>query len=253
MKKMIAMTLLCTFAMGAHADELADGMKAWEKRDFAQAQQIYTRLAQAGNVQAQLLLGELYGFGEGMAEDQVQAEKWLSKAQAGGSPDAAASLAAMRQRVARKADIARYVNGDPSVAPGLAKLGCAKPVYPEVSRTRAEIRAVEATSNAWRSCFDRFAMGQIPVKAIPEDLAGLMSLSELDRANLAIDKAVVIAANAEAKDVIAAYDGWYERTQHLGLEMEKVTKDQVNQRKLAFDKNADRIRASAWIQRPGHD
>ncbi|WP_426105588.1 hypothetical protein [Massilia sp. TSP1-1-2] len=43
--------------MTARADELADGIKALEKRDFAHAQRIYSRLGNAGNTQEQLLLG----------------------------------------------------------------------------------------------------------------------------------------------------------------------------------------------------
>ena len=232
MKKMIVAALLCTFGMAAHADELAVGMKAWEQRDFAQAHQIYTRLAQAGNVQAQLLLGELYVFGEGVPEDRALAEKWVMKAQAGGSPDAAALLATLRQRAARKADIARYVNAD--AAAGLAQSGCVKPVFPEVSRTQADIKAVAAATDAWRACYGKVAASHSPATAIPDDVASLMSLEELDRAR---------GGQAEARAVLAAFDGWYARTEHLMTAMRKKTDDDSNLRQQALETAIERAQA----------
>ena len=252
MKKMIAVALLCTFAMGVRADELADGMKAWEKRDFAQAQQIYSKLANAGNVQAQLLLGELYGFGEGVPEDLAQAEKWIAKAQAGGNPDAAASLVNMRQRAARKADIARYVSGYDGADVALSKFNCVKPAYPDVSRSKAQIKEVEAATKAWRACYDRFAANlesKLPAgKAIPEDVSGMMSLMELDQARSAMDKAYAQAASvasAEAKEIMAGYDGWYARTEKVGIAMDQKTKYDSSRRQTELDETTRRAREAA--------
>lgn len=227
MKKMIVAALFCTVGMLAHADELAVDMKAWEQRDFAQAHQVYTRLAQADNVQAQLLLGELYVFGEGVPEDRALAEKWIMKAQAAGSPDAAALLATLRQRAARKADIARYVNAD--AAAGLAQSGCVKPVFPEVSRTQADIKAVSAATDAWRACYSKVAASHTRATAIPDEVANLMSLEELDRARG--------GQMTEARSVIAAYDGWYARTEHLVTAMREKTVDDsiLRQRAREFD------------------
>ncbi len=253
MKKMFAVVLLCTLAVGARADELSVGMKAWEKRDFAQAQQIYTRLANAGNVQAQLLLGELYGFGEGVPEDLAMAEKWIGKAQAGGNPDAAASLASMRQRAARKADIARYVGGDDGAKLELEKFGCVRPVYPEVSRSKAAIKEVEALTKAWRACYDQFAANLAaqmpPGKSIPSDVSDLMSLVELDQARTSLDRAYTqagSAASAEAKAILADYDGWFARTEKLGLAMEKKTRDESLRRQTELDNASERARAAGW-------
>ena len=258
MKKIIAGALLCTLALAARADDLADGMKAWEKRDFAQAQQIYSRLAGAGNVQAQLLLGELYGFGEGVPEDLALAEKWIGKAQAGGNPDAAASLANMRQRAARKADIARYVSGYDGADVALSKFGCVSPVFPDVSRSKAQIKEVDASTQTWRACYSRFAANlaaQLPAgRAIPEDVSGLMSLGELDRARAAMDKAYAQAASvasAEAKAILAAYDGWYARTEKLGLAMEMKTRDDSSRRQNELDETQRRARDAQIMKAAG--
>jgi TPR repeat protein len=258
MKKTITIALLCSFALTASADELADGLKAWEKRDFAQAQQIYTRLANDGNAQAQLLLGELYGFGEGVPEDLPMAEKWLAKAQSAGNPDAAASLASVRQRAARKADIARYASGFDGADLRLEKFGCTRPVYPDVSRSQAQIREVEAGTKTWRACYDRFAAflaAQMPAgKAIPEDLASLMNLSELDRARNSMDQAyarATAAASTEGKAILADYDGWYARTQKLGLAMEKKTRDESSMRQTEIDRTNERMRAALEALKTG--
>jgi TPR repeat protein len=63
----------------ASADELSDGIKAWERQDYAQAQQIFSKLAKAGNAEAQRQLGEMIGFGEGVPETwPAQAQSRMS-------------------------------------------------------------------------------------------------------------------------------------------------------------------------------
>ncbi len=244
MKSIIAAAVLSTFTMAAFADDLAAGMKAWEKRDFAQAQQTYTRLANAGNVQAQLLLGELYGFGEGVPEDLAQAEKWLAKAQAGGNPDAAATLANLRQRAARKSDIARYV--DAGAAQSLVTFDCVRPVFPEKSRSRHEMRAVDAATKAWRACYGRYAdsLAAGPVKAIPQDIVNLMNLAELDRARSAMSQAQAQVAEAEAKVVMAGYDAWYGRTKNFMMAVQYRLTNESNQRQFEATRSRDQLPVS---------
>lgn len=225
MKKLLAglsLSLLCTTVF---ADELADGIKAWEKQDFVQAHQVFTRLANAGNAEAQLLLGEMYGYGEGVPEDMAQAERWLKQAQAKGHRDAGASLATMAARAAHKADIASYVNYTGAEL-SLEKAGCVRPVIPELSKTREEIKHVDAAVRLWRSCYDGFAAklaSQLPPgSAIPAEIAKLMSLEELQRARGAMDKAyAAIGADAskQARELLAANDAWFVNSEKYGNAM----------------------------------
>ncbi|MGB9992404.1 tetratricopeptide repeat protein [Pseudoduganella rhizocola] len=250
MKRIVAGVLLVVLAGLAGADELADGVKAWEAQDFSRAHQIFSKLAAAGNAEAQLLLGEMYGFGEGVPEDPAQAASWLNKAKAGGHPDAAASLATLQQRGVRKADIAYYANGGYQAENlRLDKYACVKPVFPDASRTQPEIRKTQAEMTAWSACYQRFTQGLANVmpagKAIPADVAQLMSLSELAKARASMDKvyaAIAAAGEAEGRAVLAANDAWAARTKESVETMAKKTTDEQYARARERDRLSERYR-----------
>ena len=67
--KKIVICLGLLFAGLAHADELADANALFQKKAYPQALQLYTKLANAGNAEAQLHLGEMYWYGEAGAID----------------------------------------------------------------------------------------------------------------------------------------------------------------------------------------
>ena len=53
---------------------------AYERRDFAAAIAVWRPLAEAGNAEAQTLLGAMYWSGEGVARDHKEAAKWYLRA-----------------------------------------------------------------------------------------------------------------------------------------------------------------------------
>ncbi len=63
----------------AHAD-IKDARKSYLRGDYASALTEYKRLAEAGNVDAQARLGEIYYTGRGALEDLALAHKWLKAA-----------------------------------------------------------------------------------------------------------------------------------------------------------------------------
>src|SRR4051812_1122128 len=100
---MRAPILLCLgllFGGMAHADQLADANALFQKKSYAQALQLYTQLAKAGNAEAQLHLAEMYWYGEAGAVDLDQARNWFTLAAAQGNQAAAGALEIMRQREA---------------------------------------------------------------------------------------------------------------------------------------------------------
>jgi len=88
------------------AAELAEADALFAKKAYPEALQKYTKLANAGNVMAQQHLGEMYFYGEAGAVDMDKAAQWFQKAAAKGNAVAIASLDLMKQREARRADIA---------------------------------------------------------------------------------------------------------------------------------------------------
>jgi TPR repeat protein len=75
---------LLVFAVPAGAQSLEERMKsaagAYERKDFAAAIAVWRPLAEAGNAEAQTLLGAMYWSGEGVTRDHREAAKWYLRA-----------------------------------------------------------------------------------------------------------------------------------------------------------------------------
>ncbi|XLZ72817.1 hypothetical protein ABT364_12850 [Massilia sp. SR12] len=255
-KTLCAAIALLGAAGVALADDLADGIKAWEKQDFARAHQLLGKLAQSGNPEAQLLVGEMYGFGEGVAEDPAQAESWLTKAKAAGHKDAANSLLVLQQRKVRKADIDFYRSAYTGEELAYAKQGCVAPDFPDASHTQEEIKEVKARMAEWEACYQRFGQGlagaQPAGKLIPGSIGRLMSAGELQQARSTMDKAYArIAGEGEqsGRQVIAAHDAWAERTKQWTIAMHKKTQDDMTKRSREINDLNERRRA--MLANPG--
>jgi len=66
---------------GTEADQLADGMAAYQRGDYSTAMQLLRPLAaEQGIALAQLALGEMYASGRGAALDYAEAATWFRKA-----------------------------------------------------------------------------------------------------------------------------------------------------------------------------
>jgi hypothetical protein len=244
MKRIWMMLALACLPYLACADELADAVKAWEQRDFGRALQGFTRLANAGNPQAQQLLGEMYGFGEGVAEDPAKAREWLEKSRAAGNAEAGASLQALQQRAAHKADIAAYQAGAQWAGVDLASAGCARPAFPDKSLKADEIREIGQRVANYRACYEKFVTG-MGERKLPADIASLMSLTELEKARAANEAALVRVAGdarAEAARVIADNDAWVQRSKEYATAYNARTKSESDQRQREIEETTKRAR-----------
>jgi len=101
MKKLILLFSGLAIAGALHAGELEDAKSLFEQKKYPEAFKLYTKLANAGNVEAQQNLGQMYWYGEAGQVDEAKAEQWFRKAAAKGNAVAVASLELMKQRVAR--------------------------------------------------------------------------------------------------------------------------------------------------------
>jgi len=231
MKKVMAGLVLATLSAVAQADDLADGIKAWEAQDFRRAHQLLGKLAEAGDAEAQLMVGEMTGFGEGVAENPALAERWLNRAKAGGNPAAADSLATLHQRAQRKQEIATYVRGRYGAQLTLEQHGCVRPAIPSGNRTQTQrdMKAVRDTFEAWSTCYESYGKA-LAGRALPQDVARLMSLSELQQARAALDKAnaaVAAASLHQAMEVVASYNAWATNSRNYAVAMQKRLSDWV--------------------------
>jgi len=79
-----SLVALLLIAVPAGAQSLEERMKAaagaYERKDFAAALAVWRPLAEAGNAEAETLLGAMYWSGEGVLRDHKQAAYWYLRA-----------------------------------------------------------------------------------------------------------------------------------------------------------------------------
>jgi hypothetical protein len=254
--RMIACMLLVLGIGAACADELANAAKALTTQHYPEALATYTRLAQAGDPEAALRLGEMYWYGEGAQLDRAKGDALFAKAAAGGSVEAVAAAKLSGQRADRLRDIAywtaRYDGADLTAG----SLHCAAPSIPQYSDSKRSIAAVGRANAAYAACYNGFIDNLMhalpPGKRIPADVAIVMSEQELLQANEHVGKVYAAVAAREkrvADQVMANRASWIDAT------MAYLKTQEARTQQLVYD--AGRARAQSDFTRdlrgPFHD
>ncbi len=233
----------------AGADELSDANRLMQDKSYDKAFPIYTRLAAAGNPEAQFRLGEMYWYGDGTASDIPTARTWLQKAAAAGHHDAQEDLAALKAREGRGADIAYWTTNYKGEDLTSGKFACPAPAIPLMSRTNADIKAVSASVAAWQACYNGFVANVNaalpPGKRIPDDVAAMMTPHEMAAARAHLDQvygSVIAQAQTAAGTVISHRDAWQKATEEYVVATNRAAKE--DERKMLLDREAlDRSRS----------
>lgn len=231
MKKIVfCLTLLVAGAVCA--DELADANALFAKKSYPQALQLYTKLANAGNAEAQLHLGQMYWYGEAGAIDEAKADAWFRKAAAKGNKTAAAALDVMKQRVVRRADIDYWVSKYDGADLKSGSFRCPAPRLPSVSKTNEEIDAVSARVATWQQCYNAFVVNlnaASPLsKRIPRDIEVLMNQAEMEKAKAylaELESRLSEDAKVNAKLVLADVGAWRSATDAYVTEHNMIIKN----------------------------
>ncbi|MDB5961058.1 MAG: hypothetical protein JWP59_2352 [Massilia sp.] len=233
MKHWIAALVLVAGAGSVCADELSDAASALDKKNYAVAVASYTKLANAGNPEAMLRLGEMYWYGEGVPLDRAKGDALFAKAAAAGNQGAAASLKLSAQRQARMADIAYWTSGYDGADLTAGKYACVAPVFPPYSETKRAVAAVSDSYAAYIACYNAFIDNigaAMPAgKRIPEEVALLMSEDELAQARAHLDKVYTAAAargRAAADQTLAQNAAWAKGTEEY-LKTQQLRRDQL--------------------------
>jgi uncharacterized protein len=231
----------------ALADPLADANAAFAKKDYPQALQLYTKLANAGNAEAQLRLGDMYLNGEAGAVDEAKAQAWLGKAAAKGNKDAVAALELMQQRAAHRADIDYWISKYDGSDLREGEYRCPTPRIPTLSKQNEEIDRVAGLIKSWQDCYNRFVehMNAVSplVKRIPPEVAKLMTKDEMARATTHLEQVhanVAEDARVSAKLILADYGAWRHATQAWVTEHNEIVRNTPSpeqQRALESRKN----------------
>jgi TPR repeat protein len=219
-------------AGAACADELADANALFEKKSYPQALQLYTKLANAGNAEAQLHLGEMYWYGEAGAIDEVKADAWFRKAAAKGNKTASAALEVMRQRVVRRADIDYWMSKYDGADLKSGSFRCPAPRLPSISKTNEEIDAVSARIASWQECYNGFVVNlnaSSPLtKRIPPDIEALMNQAEMEKAKAYLAEVharIAEDAKVNGKLVLADVGAWRSATDAYVAEHNMILKN----------------------------
>jgi hypothetical protein len=203
----------------AHADDLQDGAAALEKKSYSEALRLFSKAAAAGNADAQVRLGDLYFYGEGVAVDEKAAVSWYLKSATLNNQNAKAALARVDRRHSRQADIAYWTSEYTGDELSDGKYACIAPAIPDVSSTNPEILKVSRDYSAWRNCHNDYVdkiAALLPVgKQIPSDIEVLMTDEEIDLAVHHLAN-VYRKISAERSTIAAAtmtrYEAWNAKT-----------------------------------------
>ncbi len=231
MKKMLfCLSLMLCGAV--QCGELEDANALFEKKSYPQALQAYTKLANGGNSEAQVRLGQMYLYGEAGSVDMGKAEGLFKKSAARGNKTAIASLEMLKQRALHQTEITYWMSGYDGAELVSGQYRCPVPRIPAMSKVNDEIEAVAAKVNTWQTCYNAFVVNlneAAPLtKRIPKNIADLMSKDEMDKATTHLEGVhtnLVENARVAAKLLLADYAVWRDATDAYVLEHNKMVKD----------------------------
>lgn len=229
---LLAMMFVSCTAM---ADDLADANKFLAAKQYDKALPLYTKLAKAGNAEAQFRVGEMYWYGDGTAQDLQAARGWFEKAAAVGNVDARESLAALDRRASRGSEIDYWTKGYDGADLRSGQFECKPPVVPAVSTTNAEIQAARQSIEAWQTCYSGFVANfnaTAPLaKRIPADVLDMMTPQEVELARTHVESVygkVLAKAQADADAVRSQQAAWEGATERFVKE-ENVRVERQNE------------------------
>ncbi|MGH8855522.1 MAG: tetratricopeptide repeat protein [Telluria sp.] len=237
MKTTLFRPLFCALLLSgsAFAGELDDAHALFAKKDYAQAVKIYTKLANAGNPDAQQALGQLYWYGEAGQVDEAKAEALFKKAAAKGNKIALASLELMDQRVKRRKEIDYWIKGYDGEDLKSGEFRCATPRIPAMSKINADIDRIGAAVSAWQDCYNKYVTNlnaATPLtKRIPADIAKLMTKDENEKSALYLGQVqanLQEEAKVSSKLVLADFAAWRSATEAYVSEHNQMVKQNAS-------------------------
>ncbi len=234
MKKLLLCLALTVSSAAFAADDIATANALFAKKSYPQALQMYTKLANAGNAEAQLHMGEMYLYGEAGTVDLAKAESWFKKSAAKGNKTAVAALEMMAKRQERKADIEYWMSKYDGAELRSGKYRCPVPRVPAMSKQNDEITAIGAKVEAWQACYNAFVENINSLnpltKSIPKDVKDLMTKEEMAVATTHLEGVytrIVEDARVSAKLFLADFTAWRDATDAYVAEHNAIVKDNL--------------------------
>ncbi|HWJ93110.1 MAG TPA: sel1 repeat family protein [Telluria sp.] len=235
--------LAIAVATPAFANDLAEANRLLEAKSYSQAVPLLTRLAGQGDAAAQLRLGQVYWYGEGVPVDRTRADALFAQAAATGNAEAKQAQGLSARRAQHGADIAYWTGGYDGADLKAARDACVLPAIPAKSETNNEIKAVQASMKTWQDCHNGFVQrveGLLPAgKAIPEPVLDLMTDEEVERAKVhlgTVYKRISEEAAGGAARTMAAYGAWEKATQGYVAAQNTLAESRERQRREELER-----------------
>lgn len=213
----------------ACADALSDANALYAKKSYPQAVQAYTKLANAGNADAQLKLAEMHLNGEAGAVDAVKADAWLRKSAAKGNKAAVAMIERNAQREARRAEIALWTSTYDASDLKSGEFRCPAPRFPAMSKLDDEIQRITGRMSDWETCYNKYVVNlnaASPLtKRIPKEVADAMTKEEMAKATAYLAEVHSLQAQeakVTAKLVLADFAVWRDATSKYITEHNRI-------------------------------
>lgn len=247
MKKLLCASLMLISGL-AFADDLNEANKLLNAKEYGRALPIYSRLAEAGNAEAQFRLGEMYWFGDGTSPDLKKAASWFQKSATAGNKDAAESLQALKRRETRGNEITYWMKEYKGEDLTSGKYACAAPSIPVMSKTNSEIKKVSDGVAAWQECYNG-AVANLKslspaLKHVPKDVLDMMTPAEIDQTQSHLDQAFADVARSMgeiASAVLAQRDAWSNATNTYVAEVNKKNAEETARNKMQMTTDLRRV------------
>jgi len=235
--------LAIAVAAPALANDLAEANRLLEAKSYPQALSLLARLAGQGNATAQLRLGQVYWYGEGVPVDRAKADALFAQAAAAGNTEAKQAQGLTARRAQHGAEIAYWSGGYDGADLKAAREACVVPAIPAKSEANNEIKAVQASVKAWQECHNGFVQrveGLLPPgKAIPEPVLDVMTDEEVERAKVhlgGIYKRISEEAAGGAGRAMTAYGAWEKATQEYVSVQNTLAESRERQRREELER-----------------
>jgi TPR repeat protein len=206
-------------AVPALATDLAEANRLLEAKSYPQAIQLLAKLAGQGDSAAQLRLGQVYWYGEGVPVDRAKGDTLFSQSAKAGNNEASQAMTLTARRESGMKDITYWTSTYDGADLAAARDACVRPVIPEKSTKNDEINVTHSAMVAWQACQNqlsaRFDAVQPAGKSIPENVLELMSDAEVNQAKAhltGVYQRLVDETATKAAQTLAAYGAWEKAT-----------------------------------------
>lgn len=143
MKALALMLSGLLIVLPTHGADFESALLAYEQRDYERALQGFNEVAEAGDADAQYMLGRMYAQGQGTLQDFVQAYQWYNLAAAQGQRFAGAARDALAERMT-----AEQIASAQELARSWQQTATTSPSSPADSPTGAAVTNSETTLSA---------------------------------------------------------------------------------------------------------